>query len=200
MRIIDCIQMSPEWFESRLGIPSASNFDKIITTKGDPSKSAKKYMYRLAGEYVSRKHEDSFQSQAMLTGIEREDEARQLYEIINDVETKQVGFCVTEEGAIYGASPDSLVGEDGNLEIKCPNMATHVGYLIDNNLLVKEYFQQVQGQMLVTNRKYTDLMSYYPGIRPAIVRLERDPEFQVKLQVQLEMFTEELKTIINKIK
>ena len=197
MKIIECEQMSPEWYQARVGIPSSSNFDKIITTKGEHSKQSQKYLYRLAGEFVAGKSEETYQNAAMLRGIELEGEARQCYELITGETVDQVGFCLADEG--YACSPDGMVGSEGLLEIKCPMAATHVGYLLKNEL-PSDYFQQVQGQLLVTSRKWCDFMSYYPGIKPLIIRVERDVKFLTYLKVELEIFCNELKEIINKIK
>lgn len=199
MRIIECEQLSEEWYKIRCGIPSASNFDKIITTKGESSKQAQKYLYQLAGEYVTGQKEQSYQNAAMLRGIELEQEAKNLYQIINEVVVESVGFCIGEPDIEYGCSPDGLVGDKGLVEIKCPNLATHVGYLLDNKAPT-EYFQQMQGQLLVTGREWVDFMSYYPAIRPLIVRVQRDEEFIKKLRIELEVFCTELNKIINKIK
>lgn len=196
MKIINCEQGSLEWFEARLGIPSSSNFDKIITTAGKPSKQREKYMYRLAGEAVSGVLEESYQNAAMLRGIEMEDEAKQLYTLITGNEVIEVGFCV-EEG--YGASPDGLIAEKGCLELKCPLVATHVGYLLANKLPT-DYFQQVQGQLLVTGREWADFMSYSPGLKPMIVRVNRDETFINALKIELAVFCEELRVVIGKIK
>lgn len=196
MKIINCEQGSLEWFEARLCIPSSSNFDKIITTAGKPSKQREKYMYRLAGEAVSGVLEESYQNAAMLRGIEMEDEAKQLYTLITGNEVTEVGFCV-EEG--YGASPDGLIAEKGCLELKCPLVATHVGYLLANKLPT-DYFQQVQGQLLVTGREWADFMSYSPGLKPMIVRVNRDETFINALKIELAVFCEELRVVIGKIK
>jgi len=199
MKILDCIQGTPEWFAARCGIPSASNFDKIITTTGKPSTQKQKYLYQLAGEKITSKAEETYQNAAMQRGIEMEAEARQLYALITGKEVTQVGLCMTEGKSIYAASPDGLVNENGALEIKCPLIATHVGYLL-NNILPTEYFIQTQGQLLVTDRKYVDFFSYYPGLKPLIVRVEPDKKFIKALQIELEIFTEELDKIVNKIK
>ena len=175
MKIINCVQGTPEWFQARCGIPSASNFDKIITTKSEPSKQAEKYLYKLAGERVSKTIEESYQNGAMLRGTEMEDEARKLYELVTDNVVEKVGFCVTDDDRA-GCSPDGLIGTDGGMEIKCPNMATHVGYLIDGKLPT-DYFQQVQGGLYVTGRKWWDFVSYFPAIKPFIIRVERDEKF-----------------------
>jgi hypothetical protein len=197
MRVIDCVQGTPEWFQARCGIPSASNFDKIITTKGEPSKQAEKYLYKLAGERVSKTIEESYQNGAMQRGVEMEDEARQLYQIVTDCQVDKVGFCVTDDGNA-GCSPDGLVGTDGGMEIKCPNMATHVGYLIDGKLPI-DYFQQVQGGLYVTGRKWWDFVSYYPAIKPFIIRVERDEKFITALENELKAFCEKLNEVVKKI-
>ena len=196
MKIIDCIQGTPEWYAAKCGIPSASSFDKIITTKGEPSKQRTKYLYQLAGESITGISEESYTNGNMQRGKIMEDEARQFYTLITGQEVVQVGFCLAE-GA--GASPDGLVGEPGALEVKCPLLATHVGYLLDNTLPT-EYFQQTQGQLLVTGREWVDFMSYYPGLKPLIIRVMPDEKFIKALKIELELFCAELKDIINKIK
>ena len=198
MRIINVEQRSPEWFEARLGVPTSSNFDKLITMAGKPSTQSKNYMYKLAGEKVSKVIEDSYQNSAMLRGIELEDEARQMYQIVSGNAVEEVGFCITEGDMICGASPDGLMGDDGLIEIKCPAVHTHVGYLMDNKL-PSEYFQQVQGQLLVTGRKYCDFVSYFPGIKPLIIKVERDEDFLKLLKVELTMFCGKLNMVIKQL-
>jgi len=190
-------QGTPQWYTIRCGVPTASNFDKIITSKGEPSKQARKYLYKTAGESLTEVPEETYQNQAMIRGIEMEDEARSLYELITGTTVKKVGFCLNDKGA--GCSPDGLVGDDGGIQIKCPSIAVHVGYLLDGKLPT-DYFQQVQGEMYVTDRKWWDFVSYYPGLRPLIIRVERDEEFIKKLHNELNKFCKDLKDIINKIK
>lgn len=197
MQLINCIQNSPEWYLARCGVPSASNFDKIVTTKGEPSKQRTKYLWQLAGERITKKPEESYQNASMLRGNEMQSEAKSLYEIINDVTVQEVGFCLDDSNK-YGSSPDGLIGEDGGLELKCPQMATHVGYLLDNTVPT-DYIQQVQGNLLVTGRKWWDFKSYYPGIKPLIIRVYPDEKFLKLLKSELIMFCEELETVVKKI-
>ena len=199
MKTLTCEQRSPEWFEARLGVPTSSNFAKIITIAGKPSTQSKNYMYKLAGEKVSKAIEESYQNAAMARGIELEDEARQMYQIVSGNEVEQVGFCITEGDVIFGASPDGFIADDGLIEIKCPSVHTHVGYIIDNKL-PSEYFQQVQGQLLITGRKHCDFVSYFPGIKPLIIRVERDEDFLKLLKVELATFCKKLTTTIETIK
>lgn len=194
-KVIEAEQRSPEWFEARKGVPSASDFDKIVTSTGAQSKQRNKYMYQLVGEKLGAIVDDGYQNAAMLRGIELESEARSLYEIARD-SVKEVGFCLHSDG--FGASPDGLVGEDGLVEIKCPILPTHIEYLIKGELPV-EYIQQVQGQMLVTDRKWNDFVSYYPGLKPLIVRVNRDDVFLGLLRKELELFIKELNELFNKL-
>lgn len=197
MKIYDVMQGTEEWQSLRCGIPTASNFEKIVTIKGERSKQSEKYMYKLAGEVLSGIKQDNYQSQAMIIAIETEEEARDYYELINDVDVEQVGFCLDEEIGC-GASPDGIVG-DGLLEIKCPLVTTHIEYFLDGKLPTT-YIQQVQGQLMVTGKSYCDFMSYFPNIKPLIVRVERDEEFIEKLKIEIIQFNKELKDLIERIK
>jgi hypothetical protein len=196
MKIIDVVQGTPEWFAAKCGVPSASNFDKLLTSSGQPSKQHTKYLYRLAGETITGIAEESYQSAAMVRGIELEAEARELYQLISGKEVKEVGFCLSNG---YGASPDGFVGKNGLVEIKCPSMAIHIGYLLSNTLPM-EYFQQCQGQLLITGRKWVDFVSYYPGLKPLIIRVKREGKFLTALQAELEVFCSELKDLVKKLR
>ena len=196
MIIIDCIQGSEEWFKARAGIPTASNFDKIITMKGEPSKQRTKYMYQLAGESILGTKEETYQNAAMQRGIELEDEARLLYEISQGVKVEEVGFCLDVQ---YGASPDGMVEDDGLVEIKCPSLAVHVEYVVKNEL-PSTYYQQVMGQLLVTGRKWCDFVSYYPGMKPFIKRVKRDSDFTILLEIELNNFNKERIKIEEKLR
>ena len=195
MNILTFDQRTPEWFSARLGIPTASEFDKIVQTDGSPSKMRKKYLYRLAEEKVSGLAEETYQNLAMLRGIELENEARQLYQIITGNEVQEVGFCLADG---FGCSPDGLVGTQGGLEIKCPTMAVHVEYLLNKNL-PSDYFQQVHGSLLVTGREWWDFMSYYPGLPPFIIRVYPEAKFSLLLLAELQNFCRELEETVRKI-
>jgi predicted phage-related endonuclease len=193
MIILDHPQYSDSWYKARAGIPTSSCFDSIVLANGEPSKSQRRYMLQLAGERELGTKADTFQSQAMLRGLELEDEARALYSMIHGVEVQEVGLCVGDEGR-WSCSPDGLVGDDGGLEIKCPALHTHVDYRLRKRLPV-EYVQQVQGSLFITGRKWWDFISYYPGTRPFIIRVERDEEFIDKLGAELIRFVEQLDEI-----
>lgn len=198
MIIINCEQNTPEWQEARCGIPTASGFDNILTAKGKLSKQRTKYLYQLAGEILTGKPEETYTNGVMQRGHELEDEARKFYELATGREVIKVGFCLSDSRD-YGASPDGLVNDDGGIEIKCPMLSTHIGYLL-NKELPTDYFPQVQGQLLVTDRKWVDFLSYYPGLKPLLIRVNRNEEYINKLKEELDRFCYELKQIINTLK
>lgn len=197
MRIIDIDQRSPEWFEARRGIPTASSFDKIVTSTGKLSTQRKGYLYTLAAERISGMSEDHFKSWQMEEGTRREDESRLVYAMLREVEVEQVGFCLSDEGR-YGCSPDGLVGEDGGLELKNPTGKVAIEYLLAGKLPTK-YLQQVQGSLLVTGREWWDFASYCPGLPTLILRVERDEGFITLLENALWEFCDELDEICAEI-
>ena len=182
MRIIDCEQGTDEWLAARLGIPSASMYGKIITTQGKWSTQADSYINQLVAEVLTGERTPVYQNEYMTRGTELEPEARRMYEFISDNKVDEVGFCM-HDTLEAGASPDGLIGGDdgGGLEIKCPAASTHVEYLRGDTLPSK-YKQQVMGCLWITGREWWDFMSYYPNMKPLIVRVERDEEYIAELE------------------
>ena len=181
MRIINVDQRSPEWFAARLGVPSASNFAKVITPGGKKSTQVEGYLNRLVADIVTGKSDQQEPNEAMQRGTELEPEARAYYELIMGP-VEEVGFCIHEDG--FGCSPDGMVGDEGLLEIKCPLAHTQVEYLRECTI-PSTYIPQVQGQLLVTGRKWCDFLSYHPDMKPLLVRVERDEAFIATLHEAL---------------
>ena len=195
MEILDIEQRSPEWFAIKAGKPSPSCFDQIITTKGERSKSREKYLYKMAGEAVAGIREDGYTSFAMQRGTEMEPEAKAMYELITGETVQEVGYVKND---ICGGSPDGLIGDDGLIEIKCPIITTHVEYLIKGKLPTT-YFQQVQGYLYITGREWIDFMSYYPALKPLVVRVAPDKPWIERLEQELIAFNEDLAKLIGEI-
>ncbi len=193
MIIVDCEQNSAEWFEARCGIPTASCFDKIITSTGLKSTQSEGYLNKLAGESVVGVQE-SYSNSAMQRGHDLEPDARTLFEFVHECEVEQVGLCFKDDQKTVSCSPDGLVGKYSGLEIKCPSLAVHVGYLRANKLPTK-YVPQVQGSMYVTGRKNWYFMSYYPGMKPLIVLVRKDENFHGKLDEYLSKFNKKLSEV-----
>jgi hypothetical protein len=204
MIVLDCPQLSEEWFAARLGNPGASNFSKIVTTKGDPSKQQQDYMYQLAGELVSRQAEVNFASPWMERGTQLEQEARDLYSLVNNTDVEQCGLVYFDDRKDRHCSPDGLLSNPGagyirGVEIKCPMQKTHVSYLV-NGGLPSDYFQQVQGSLYICGFDTWDFVSYSPGLPLFQVTVERDEAFCRKLHGALDDFVARLFLTVEKIK
>ena len=192
-------QLSEEWVNLKTGVPSASNFDKIVTSKGEPSKQFEKYLYQLAGERITGVKEETHQSSAMARGVEMETEAKALFSMIKGADVEEVGLCYPDEDKRYLCSPDGILASSQGLEIKCPLLHTQVKYLLDNKLPT-DYVQQVQGSMLVTGFQSWYFMSYYPGMPPLVIEVLRDDGFCAKLKVELDMFCTKLDELETKLR
>jgi len=183
-----CDQGSDEWFAAKVGIPGASSFHKIVTSKGEPSKQVRDYAYTLAGERITGQKAETYTNDAMQRGIEMEEEARNLFEFLTGHEVRQTGVVFCDEAKRYLCSPDGLIdSEQSGLEIKCPKMHTHIGYLLAGRVPT-DYIAQVQGSMFITSFQTWHFMSYYPGLPPLHIVVERDDEFIRRLSAELEKF------------
>jgi len=187
MKIHDCIQGTPEWLRLRAGIPTASEFDCILTPTGKPSKQAESYMFALLAERMMGHPRKEFTSLWMNRGSEMEADAAIFYELQRDVQAVPVGF-ITNDAGTMGASPDRLVGDGGLLEIKVPAEHTHVRYLL-HGTVEQVYYPQVQGQLWIAERKWVDILSYHPEMPPALIRVERDEEYIEKLAAAITAFS-----------
>lgn len=196
--ITDFEQNSPEWYRARLGSVGASSVDKIITSKGEPSKQRTDYLYQLAGEILTGRAEETYQSQAMINGHEREAASRVLFEMIYGIEVKQCALVYKDERKLFHCSPDGLVWDNEPLELKNPMMKTQIKYLLSGNL-PPEYFIQTQMQLYVCEKERGYFMSCYDGLRPLIVPVYRDEAFLAKLEHELETFVCELAEIVEKL-
>lgn len=175
-KISEFPQRTPEWYLERCGWWTASFYDSAITPTGKPSTSAENINNRLVAEMIAGKPDETFQSDAMLRGVELEDEALRFINLAHDFNFAKCGL-VTSTEYNFGCSPDGidLVSETG-LELKCPSLHTHIEY-ISYGSLPSKYKAQVQGSMLVTGFKQWVFMSYYPGIKPLIIIVERDEAY-----------------------
>lgn len=190
MRILDCEQRSPEWYAARRGVPTASEFGNIITPKkGEYATAADTYINCLIDELVRPDAASAFSgNRHTLRGEMLEPEARELYAFDRDVIPVTVGFILSDDGTM-GCSPDSLVTEDGGLEVKCPDGPTHVKW-VRGKTIPDEHKPQVHGCLIITGRQWWDFMSYCPGYDPFIVRVVRD-DYTAKLEAHLGRFLKE---------
>lgn len=185
-------QGSPEWFAARRGIPTASRFDSLITPRTrKESASSTKYLCQLVAERVFGPVLGDVSTGWMERGTELEARAVSAYEFEREFETTVAGFCL-EDQKRWGCSPDRLVGEDGGLQIKCVNAADHIRALLYPDSMAIDHWPQCHGEMLVTGRRWWDLMFYNPALPSRIIRIEWDDEFGTALYKILEDFTTRL--------
>lgn len=185
---------NPEWVAARNGIPTASEFKKIITpAKMEPSKSAVEYMGQKVAEWLIGEPCDAGKSSPWMNrGTDMEDRARCRYSFDTGETVCEVGFCYMDKRRLVGCSPDGLVGDDGGLEAKVPGAKGHVLYADDTEKLVRDYKLQIHGCILVTGRKWWDVMSWHPTIEPVVVRVRRDPEIIARLGDAIDDFCERM--------
>lgn len=180
------------WLQDRLGVPTASMYKSIITSTGKASATAKTYMRGLLANLEAGKPVDSFKPTAeMKTGIEREPDAADLYEFITDNEVMKTGFWFKDDKKKTGCSPDRLIGDDGLLEIKCPNASTLIGYRLDKKVPTA-YIQQIQGQLWVMGRQWCDFLAYHPDIKHFLIRVERDEQYITMLSGAINKFISDM--------
>lgn len=187
MIVLDLAQGSDEWRKVRLGIPTASQFGKLITAKTTkPSSQADAYMDELLAEWALGAPLEDGDSLWMERGKEMEAEAALYYEMVRDIDTIPVGFVLRDDGLV-GCSPDRLVGDDGLLEIKVPSAKIHMRYL-RTQAVEDDYRPQVQGQLWICGRQWLDLLSFNPELPSVIIRCERDEAFIAALTGIVEAF------------
>lgn len=192
IREIDCEQGSPEWFLARAGIPTASEFATVMA-KGE-GKTRRKYLMTLLGERMTGEVVESYSNGHMERGKIMEAEARDLYLFRTGAESRLAGTFVNDDiGA--GASPDSVIGDDGLLEVKTRLPHLQLELLLKGGLPA-EHKDQVQGQMLVTGRKWVDYVSYWPKLPAHIVRVERDEAYIATLSQEIADFNGELSALL----
>ncbi len=189
--IIHAVQQgSKAWLELRSGIPTASEFDRIVTPKGKLSTSATGYMHALLAERIMGHPRVAAISSWMQRGHDLEAQAVSFYEFQRDVETEVIGFLTNDEGTV-GASPDRFVDANGLMEIKVPNEENHVGYLLGAGV-DQAYKPQVQGQLWISGREWADTLSFHPEMPPALVRAVRDEEYIALLSAAVTEFSARL--------
>lgn len=184
-------QGTEEWHQARLGRATASRFKDIMTKiRSGEAASVKNYRAELTAEQLTGNREEMFTSAAMQWGTDNEPVARLRYELESGSDVEECGFFAHPD-IMTGASPDGLVGDDGLLEIKCPNTATHIETLRKRKV-PSQYYWQVMGQMWMTGRKWCDFVSFDPRLpenaQYMCVRIERDDKAIAELEDEVKEF------------
>jgi hypothetical protein len=199
VKIHDCEQGSAAWFKLRMGIPTASHFDQILTpARQEISKQRWKYACRLVAERLLNWQAMSLDTLGHIRdGKEREPDAIRQLEFVHEIATKPVGFITTDNGRV-GASPDRLTVKDQPVEVKCPTDPVQLEYLLLDN--EEAYRCQRQGQLWVAEADHAVFYSYHPRMPAAFARTPRNEAFIKKLAAALDQFTDELDELTEKAK
>jgi len=197
------IQRSPEWFAARCGSLGASQLaDALAKTKSGWGASRANLRAKLVVERLTGQQEESFTSAAMQWGVDKEEEARIAYSFLTGRNVVEVGLY--KHPTIIGshASPDGLVDDDGCLEIKCPNSATHIETLKSNQVAHK-YVLQMQWQMACADRQWCDFVSFDPRMPDHLTlyvqRIERDNDMLAILEAEVSTFLSEVDADVKKL-
>lgn len=186
MIVHDVEQNTDEWLRLRAGMPTASEFSRMITAKGEASEQLDGYAAQLAAELYAGRALDRWEGNRWTErGHELEDEARAAYEFIYGVTIERVGFVTNHD---VGCSPDGLVDVDGLTEFKCLSAKEHVialDYFARNQRCQAFYIPQARGQMFVTDRQWNDLFFYHPNLPPLRIRISRELRYDSALVRQI---------------
>ena len=190
--MLDAPQRSTAWLQARVGRATASRAADIIAkTKSGWGASRYNYEAELVAERLTGVPADSYVNGAMQWGQEKEPEARAQYAFLADLDVVEVGFIEHPRIPMAGASPDGLVGDDGLVELKCPNTSTHIATLLGEPIAAK-YITQMQFQMATTSRLWCDWVSYDPRLpdyaRLHIHRVYRDDGYIAELENEVRIF------------
>ena len=197
-------QRTPEWFAERLGKITASRIADVVgkTKSGGYGAARKNYMAELLCQRLTGQQEENFTSAAMRHGTDTEPAARAMYMLETGTDVTETGFIPHPSIAMSGASPDGLVGEDGLIEIKCPNTATHLEFL-QNCKPKHEYLLQMQWQMACTGRQWCDFVSYDDRLPEKLayrcIRIPRDDKLIAELEEEAVKFLTELDKTVRQL-
>lgn len=202
---LDLVQGSREWRLARCGKVTASRVgDATARSKrsGEFLASRANYMAELIIERLTGEPVEQYVSDAMEWGTLQEPRARELYGFMMDVKVQEVGFVPHPRIAMAGGSPDGYVGEDGSIQIKCPNTSTHIDTLLGAKVDLC-YIKQMQFEMACSGRQWCDFISFdprLPELQIRIIHFPRDQEMIDVLELEVELFLKELDQKIENLK
>ena len=182
----DLFQGSAEWHAARCGLLTASEMRLIVTPtlKAASNDKERAHMYELLAQRITRYVEPTYISDSMLRGIDDENDAIKAYSK-NYTFVQPVGFVTNDKwGFTIGYSPDGLIGEDGQLECKSRSQKYQIQTICDyvsEDRIDPDFMIQVQTGLLVTERKWCDLVSYCGGLWMATVRVYPDEKIQTAI-------------------
>ena len=181
-------QGGQQWINARIGLPTASCFDKILTSKKlQASESQGGYIAKIVTEWLTGETLDPAVTDYIQRGADMEKEAVDFYDMERGVDSEPVGFIMRDD-KLAGCSPDRMVPtQKGAVELKVPAAHTHVLYLLYGP--GTDYRMQVQGQLwCMPEIEWVDFLSYHPNMPPYLQRFEREEEVQAALDTEMPKF------------
>ena len=197
----DLVQGSTEWLAVRLGKLGASRIaDALARTKSGWGASRVNVRADLIVERLTGQPAERYTNAAMQWGTDTEPDARAAYEFYRGVDVQSVGWVPHPSIAMTGASPDGLVGDNGLVEIKCPNTATHIDTLLTRSVAGR-YQMQMMWQMACTGRTWCDFVSFDPRL-PAhmqmfVARVHRDDAVVKQLEDDVAAFLNDVQSTMD---
>ena len=163
---MNILQRSDDWYAERCGKVTASRV-KDLNAKPSKGKALNALGLTILAERLTGVQKETPTNFYMQWGIDNEPHAIAAYE-------NETGFFVNGTGLIdhpfiemFGASPDGLVGENGQIEVKCPDTTTHLNTLLTKEV-PEEYIPQITSQLACTRREWCDFVSYDPRLEPEL--------------------------------
>lgn len=199
MKIVPCKQGEPDWVKARLGLPTASDLDQLVSASFETRTGAMPHTYlcKKLCERVMGFSTDFTGTFEMQQGSMLEHEAKPMFTLIHDVPIQTVGFITTDDGRV-GASPDGLIGTDCGIECKAPSPEKHLQWLLKGTLPA-EHAAQVHGSMWVTGRSSWWFMSYSRQFPPLMILVQRDAEIQAQLTQAIGKFLKDFDNAMDKL-
>lgn len=195
MHILDCQQGTEEWHAARLAIPTASQFDRIVTASGKPSGQANAYLAELLAEHISGQRKEIRTTDDMQRGIDREPQARARYELETGNDVIEVGGIWLDDSKTVMCSPDGIIPSlKRGIEIKSPRLETHIRYCLEG-VLPSEYVLQVQGGLWISGYESWDFISFCPEYHSQpilILTVARDEKIISALDKHIRAFSKTL--------
>lgn len=204
MPVIDCEQRTPEWVAARCGRVTGSRICDVMAKLKSNGEAATRRNYKaeVVVEILTGLTVEHFVSKEMQWGTDNEIFARVAYELERDASIDSIGFAVHPMIERFGASPDGTIGDDGLIEIKCPNTATHIDYLLAGTVPA-DYQPQMLAEMACTGRKWCDFVSFDPRLpkhlQLFVRRFERDEKRIGEIEKEVERFLVEVDDILAKL-